>query len=944
MKRVLFVFLSLLLSHTCFSQYYAVGEDPSSVKFSYIETPHFRVVFPNPIQVQALHLAAMLEQSYDYTQFDKKINTKKIQVLIHTKNSISNGFVSWAPKRMELMSLPPHSFEAMSWSRELAIHEFRHVSQISTLYKSLTGLSYYILGEQGIGLMTSLVPLWFYEGDAVTSETAYTQSGRGRNADFNLEYRTRLAEGLNLKFDQYLNGSYKIPIPDHYHLGYHMVSYARAAYGDDIWNKVARYTTNYPFLLAPFSFGIKKYTNNTREQLFRKSLIFYDSSWSKLSNKLNQETISKNSIKDYSDYTYPLRIKDDIYAFKNTLSRNPQLVRINSSGKEKVLKTIGSIDSSPFSDGENIYWTEYMYAGRWMQVKKSIIRKYSIINNSYSTLSDHKYYSYPTIKGDSLATLQNLPSNKLSIGLYSKDFKRLNEYAIPYEQAKDLQWVANNLAYVTLDSHDNMMVVQQSLSSNKIDTLLNFGRKNMSCVKVSVDSITFISDYSGKSCLYSFKLSTKTFNKLYEPSYGINSYDIISPSKFITSEYSLNGYKLEEHTINPTPVQGEDITTYYPVANLLSKNVGINLQDSITPVHNFKVHKYNKFTHLFNFHSWAPFYFDPAEIQELNLNIHPGFTLVSQNLLSTSFTTLGYGYTPEGHIINVSQTFKGWMPVINFQFDRYTTKPTLYSLSNHPYVMDSSLHRFKVAVSSYLPLQFSCGAWSSLIQPFIEYSHYNDILYNSSNAKYEKGLNQITTSFYGAIQMKLAHQNIFPRWGINFYFKTTAAPFEEGNLGRLYAYRLGIITPGLFKNHGFMTRLCYQNQEVDRYYYSNAFILPRGYNYTYRSNYYRAVFNDYSLPIAYPDFNLSWLVYLKRIRLNLFADFAENTSMYYVKDKSNKIIGKIYPETYYSSTGMDILFDLNLLRSTFPITAGARVSYNNDRTTTWNTVFSINFN
>ena len=45
MKKILFVFLSLLLSHSCFSQYYAVGEDPSSVKFDYVETPILRLSF-----------------------------------------------------------------------------------------------------------------------------------------------------------------------------------------------------------------------------------------------------------------------------------------------------------------------------------------------------------------------------------------------------------------------------------------------------------------------------------------------------------------------------------------------------------------------------------------------------------------------------------------------------------------------------------------------------------------------------------------------------------------------------------------------------------------------------------------------------------------------------------------------------------------------------------
>lgn len=943
MKRVLLFVLSLLISYCGFSQYYAVGEDPSCIKFNYVETPHFKVVFPQPLHDYALRIAAMLEQSYNYTQFDKRIKTKRIQVLIHTKNSISNGFVSWAPKRMELMSLPPHNFEAMSWARELTIHEFRHVSQISTLYKGLTGVSFFVLGEQGIGLMASLVPIWFYEGDAVASETAYTQSGRGRSADFNLEYRTRLAEGLNLKFDQYLNGSYKLPIPDHYRLGYHMVSYAKAAYGDDIWNKVARYTTERPFVLAPFSFGIKKYTKNTREELFKKSLSFYDSIWNSKLNRNTHKSVSKVSINKHSDYSYPLVIGKNVYALKTTLSKNPQLVRIDSSGKEKELKSVGTVNSTPCTDGENIYWTEYMYAGRWAQVKYSVIRKYSIPTQSFSILSDYKYYSYPTFKGDSLATLQNLPSNKLSIGLYSKNFEKINEYPIPFEQVKDLQWVGNNLAYVTLDAHDNMMIVKHTLSSNTVDTLLNFGRKNMSGVKVLGDSIVFISDYSGKSSLYSYNTSTKTFSRLYEPNYGITNYELVNSNKIILSEYQLNGYKLNERTVNPVHEQIERNGTNYPVADLLSKNVGINLQDSIPTVPNFKIKKYNKLSHLFNFHSWAPFYFDPADIQDLYLNIYPGITLVSQNLLSTSFTTLGYGYTPDGHILDVSHTFKGWLPVFNLRFDRYTTTPHLYQVSNQKYTMDSTSRRFKVAASSYLPLQFSYGAWNGLVQPFIEYSHYNDILYNSSTTKYEKGLDQITTSVYASLQMKLAHQNIFPRWGINFYFKTASAPFEHENLGQLYAYKLGIIVPGLFKNHGFMTRICYQNQELNRYYYSNAFTLPRGYTYSFRSNYYKAIFNDYSLPIVYPDFNLSWLVYLKRIRLNLFADIAQNTYLQYVKDKNNKVY-RIYPENFYSSTGVDILFDINLLRSTFPITTGARFSYNNNGTLTWNSFFSIHFN
>lgn len=937
MKRFLLLWVLSVLFFDLRAQYFSAGEDPSSVKYDYVETPHFSVVFPRPAREYALRLAQLLEQSYRNTSLDNSVKNKKVQVLIHTKNSISNGFVSWAPKRMELMTLPPYDFEAMSWSRELAIHEFRHVSQLSTLYKGLTGLSYYVLGEQGIGLTASLVPLWFYEGDAVVSETAYSESGRGRSAEFNLEYRTRLAYGQKLSFDQYLNGSYKVPIPDHYRLGYHMVSYAKATYGKDVWNEVMDFTTNKPFLLAPFSFGIKKFTGNTREELFNKTTAYYDSIWN--GSLANRQKVSDIKVDKYVNYRFPISSNGGYYAFKTSLDRNPQLVIIDSTGKEKELKTIGLINSAPSCEGNNLYWSEYMFVGRWAQVKHSVVRRYSIKDGSYSVISDHGYYSYPTFRNDSLAVVQNLPSNKIALGIYGDSFKKLVEIPLPYEQVKELRWNGSNLVYVALDKQDNMLVLNHNIKSGSVDTLLNFGRRNLSNTRLDGDKLFFISDISGKSAIYCYHLPTKSLAKAYDPKYGVSSFDIKN-NELIVSSYSIKGYDIGKVPISYSDRVSVSTKPSYPVADLLSKQVGINLQDSVpSAAATYQVRKYNKFRHLFNFHSWAPFYFDPAEVQELNLKIYPGITLVSQNLLSTSFTTLGYGYTSDGHIVDVSHTFKGWMPVFNLRFDQYTTRPVLYSVSGKPYVMDSTAKRFKVALSSYLPLQFSYGAWNALVQPFVEYSRYNDIIYNSSTASYEKGLDQIVSSFYASWQMKLAHQNIFPRWGVNFYFKMASAPFESENLGNLYSYRVGLIVPGLLSNHGLSMRLCYQNQDVDRYYFSNTFSLPRGYGGSYRSNYYRAAFIDYSLPVAYPDFNLSWIAYLKRVRLNMFYDFAENNQMFFIKGTTNKVFRK----TSYSSAGVDCLFDLNLLRSTFPITAGARFAYNKDKSTSFTYVFAISF-
>lgn len=946
MKKLYAFLLLTFWAASAFAQYFSSGEDPALVKYHYIKSPHFKVVYPNGANDYAFRLASMLEQSYRNVQFSKLFKTRNINVLVHTHNSIANGFVSWAPKRMELMALPPYEFNSVSWERDLAIHEFRHVSQISSLYSGLTGLSYYILGEQGIGIMTSLVPLWFYEGDAVYAETAFTQAGRGRSSDFGLAYRVRLNEGYRFKFDQYLNGSYKTYFPSYYELGYLMTTYARLKYGQNVWDSIMRYTTRNPYLINSFTFGIKKYTHHTKRDLFHKTLTFFDSTWNKSLDEPNYSPTNKVYREEYVDYSYPIFVGNKLYCFKTTLDRNPELISIDSKGHEQKHKTVGSVNSYPTTDGKSIFWTEYAFAGRWSQEKFSILKRYDIGSDQSSLVSDFGYYSYPAVKGDTIAVLvNNTDSNRMEIGLYNGKFNKIEKFKIPFSQAKDLQWVGDDLVYTTLNFKDSMIVVKQSVATKQIDTLYSFGRRNMKRALLRGDSLTFISDVSGVSSLYSYSLAHKSTNLLYHPTYAIGGYAVDSLGGICVQDYTASGFRIAKATLASQFVPAEALALNYPIASTItSLEKNINLQDSTEYRTDFKVRKYNKFSHLFNFHSWAPFYFDPSEVQNLALEIYPGITLISQNLLSTSFTSLAYGYKSGGHIVDISYTYKGWLPVFNLRLDRYNSMPTLFSINNHPYVRDSSDRRFQLGLSAYLPLQFSYGAWNGLIQPYFEYSHYNDILYSNEKSKYVKGLDQFTASFYAAWQMRQAPQNIYPRWGVNFYFKNVFAPYQTDNLGRLYAYRVGVFAPGLFANHGIMVRAFYQKQSTDRFFFSNAFSLPRGYNTSsFLNSSYQAIFTDYTFPIAYPDFNVSWLVYLKRIRANLFADFGERTYPYYQKVGVNSY-QLLYPKQAYSSYGVDILFDFHALRTSFPMTSGTRISYNNNGQVTWNYFFSITVN
>jgi hypothetical protein len=103
-----------------------------------------------------------------------------------------NGYVTWAPLRMELVATPPQDSYAEDWISQLSLHEYRHAVQISQLDQGFTGALSVLSGEIGPGGISSLVPSWFYEGDAVANETWNSQSGRGRVPGFEMPLRTLL--------------------------------------------------------------------------------------------------------------------------------------------------------------------------------------------------------------------------------------------------------------------------------------------------------------------------------------------------------------------------------------------------------------------------------------------------------------------------------------------------------------------------------------------------------------------------------------------------------------------------------------------------------------------------------------------------------------------------------------------------------------------------------
>ncbi len=164
-------------------QYYIRGQDPSGIDWKQIETPHFRVIFPSDYTDQAAYVADILEFIYEPVSSSLGHRPRRVPVILHNRTVVPNGFVSWAPSRIEMFSNPPPDNDPHGWLERLAVHEFRHVVQVDKLNQRFTGIFSTLFGEHATGLALGVfVPQWFLEGDAVAAETAFTHGGRGRAA------------------------------------------------------------------------------------------------------------------------------------------------------------------------------------------------------------------------------------------------------------------------------------------------------------------------------------------------------------------------------------------------------------------------------------------------------------------------------------------------------------------------------------------------------------------------------------------------------------------------------------------------------------------------------------------------------------------------------------------------------------------------------------------
>ncbi|MFH0864948.1 MAG: hypothetical protein V1904_02045 [Bacteroidota bacterium] len=949
MKKFFFIFLFFLFFYGLVSaQYYNIGQDPASVKWLKIKSENFTIIYPDDFTTHAEYLANALQYVRDYGTLTLGHKPKHLTVILHNSTIVPNAFSLWAPKRNEFFTCPPQNNYAQDWIEQLAVHEYRHITQMDMLNKGVTKVLTFLLGQQvTVAVLGLFVPMWFMEGDAVCTETLLSHSGRGRIPSFEMKVRAQVLEKKMFTYDKAVLGSYKDFVPEQYNFGYEMVAYSRKVFGHFLWQNAMEMTGKYPFLITPYNKGLKKVCGMGKNKLYQFVFTKLDSAWTaqKTSTILTSfKPVTADENKIYTNYKFAHYITDSIIlAEKSGMDDIARFVIIDKQGNETKIHTPGfysyeslsitktldpgnsgskeknspnSFTTDNLSLSNNLMvWAERKFDKRWGLRDFSVIVTYDFNSGKAKEITKKSRYFAPYLfpDGKKIVAVEVDETSKSSLviidavtgDVIKKIFAGDSENLLTPSVSSDGKTII-----VVLFNGNGKSIIAINIESGGRKVLLQPSFKEVTNPMLYKNYLFYNGIYSGLDNIFALDTLSKKIFQVTSALYGANDIDISSDGKkIIYSNYTSDGYQIVQAAFDTSqwiPLEQVKDNALNLYKDLLIQEAGV-VDSANIPASHYEPKKYNKLLHLFNPHSWAPLAIDAG-----NMTVHPGFSLMSQNYLGTMVSTLGYNYSINNkagkYFADVS--YYGWYPVLSLKYEY--GKDVLFKDSadvSQNYSWNSSDLKFGIS----LPLRFTKGCNIFGFNPGIS-THIvrtDDVPEINGITIFDK-FNVMNYSFSAFNQVKSVERDMRPRWGqaVQLVYKHT--PFNGADLGAIFSGEFSLFFPGIARHHSFMISGGYQKKDPGTYSFSDLLFYPRGYADQFNDELKSIRFN-YKLPLCYPDFKIGSLLYFKRFKANLFYDYAEgNTGIDY---------------KYYSSTGIEVTTDMNVLRFLFPVDLGVRSTY-----------------
>lgn len=904
--RKQFLFLCLLFSFVSSSSQ-EFGGNPPSLKWKQISTDTVRVIFPAGLDSQANRVAAIVHLLAAEKPASLGNQLKKINIVLQNQTVIANGYVQLGPFRSEFFLTPDmNNFGqgSISWTDQLALHEYRHVQQFNNFNNGVSKTMKVLFGEEGFALaINASVPDWFYEGDAVYQETALSNQGRGRLPLFMNAYPSLWQAGKKYSWMKLRNGSLKDYVPNHYNLGYLLVNYGRVKYGVDFWTKVTRDASAFKSLFYPFQAAVKKYAGVDYQTFCKEAFAYYRKETAG-PNTGTEEFLFPARKNDVTGYYFPYSAgRDSLLYLKTSYRHRPAFYLKDGKGEKRIrVRAISMDEQFSYRNGKIVY-AAYENHPRWGWKDYSVIRVLDIHSGQQQKITTRSRYFTPDISADGskIAAVQVAKDGKTELHILDAKngavLQRIRSAEISL--FTDPKFIDENSLVTAVRLRDGKMALATAdIPSGATIRLTppSFNVAGYPSVKDGV--IYFTASYEGNDDVFALQPGD---NKIYRVTKGNGGKYFVNAAdgKLTWSRFTADGYRLQQVAMDRgqwTAVETAIAETLLPEWPLAAG--ATNVLSGAAADRKFPVSAYRKGTRLFNFHSWRPYYEDPLFT----------FSLYGENVLNTLQTELYYLYNQ-----NEKTSAVGFSGIYGAAFP-WLSAGTEYTFNRQEAIGNRTRtwNQLDSRIGLTLPLSYASG---TSFKNFSLSSFY--VLRNELNRDFYKdslgntSLSYLSHSLSWSQQVQRAIQPIYPRfaYSLSASFRHAITKVE----GKQFHTTASLYVPGLVSTHNLVFNAAFQERDtLGQVSFSNRFAYSRGYTGRYFTRMWKVSAN-YHLPLWCPDWGFGNLLYIQRIRMNLFYDFTK----VYSRDK------KLTRDQ--RSAGGELFADTKWWNQ-YPLTFGIRVS------------------
>lgn len=959
MKKPAFFLILSFIFISSYGQEDVLENNPPSLKWFQVNTPHFRVIYPRGFDAQAERVANSLEHIREEEAKSLGTVPRKISVILQNQSAVSNGFVSILPRRSEFYTMPTQDYNFVGtndWLELLTAHEYRHVVQYQHATRGFNKAIYYLFGSISLaGMAQVAAPSWFWEGDAVVTETAFTPSGRGKIPNFGLVMKTNLLEGRKFNYHKQHLRSYKHNIPDHYVLGYYMVSYLRRKTNDaDIWGKITARSWRVPFLPFAFSNAIKKEAGMHVTDLYNEMADNLASEWK---NELNGLVltpfvrVNPRPYKAYTDYLYPQPLPDEsVLVMKKGIGDIEQFV-VLKGGEEKVFTPGLMNDTGMLSaEGNIVVWNEYGFDPRWRVRNYSQVKTFNLSTGRKKRIGPKRTrYAGAAVtgQGDKIVTVETDTQYRTSLvvidAVTGDVIKRFpNPQNIFYSMPR---WSddGKNIAVLKTTAEGKTISLVNFESGTSSD-LLPISQENVGYPVLHENYLLFNSPALGIDNIFAIDLNTGKRFQLTSSRLGAYN-PAVSPDgqTLFYNDQTKDGLDVVSMPFDPAkwkPFETGRKTSLF-FRHLIEQEGHPDIFEDVPATPRQSV-RYRQISGIINPYNWGVTV--DNDLTEASIGI------LSKDILSTTSLSLGYFFdiSERTSAVRGQLSYQGWFPIIDISASISSRSVnegarTFYdTLSNPvtsenrdvifgwkektvqaglrvPLITTNSKYHGSVTIGNSVGLTHVSDFTNNINEggrfvpsgetgfyPYFEYIDNGNLIYNSFNVSAFRLLKQ-------------SRRDINSKWGQQVELHYFETPFGGDFTGRLYSIFGVLYFPGFARHHSIRGYGGYQHTQfelaVDNYVFRNQLPVPRGQAVSRFEDFYMVSAN-YTLPIWYPDVAVGPFINFQRLRANVFYDygFGRGPSFFFQTGRD------------YASVGIEATLDINIMRFLPQFDIGVRFS------------------